>query len=348
MKSTDFLAAARANTRSTALLIAAMLFLTFMIGYMVGWFLEVYSLYLAALTDGLTDYPVWFFSAGGVRGGMITLAVGAAWALLSLTAANTLVMQQCGGHYLMPFEAQQVHNVVEEMSIAAGLPKPKVVIIETDVPNAFAFGMSPKSAIVGVTRGLLNRLDREELQGVIGHEMGHVANLDIRYATAVGVLVGAISLASESVIRLLTHRRRYRSESEGESDAASDATEGASGGGDNEVASWAIVVLFVLMVAFIFLAPLLAKMVQMAVSRQREYLADATSVRFTRNPAGLIRALEKISQQQEPFDGAAKATQHMFIINPFRKLGEKANALMSTHPPLEKRLERLRNLSGFS
>jgi heat shock protein HtpX len=190
--------------------------------------------------------------------------------------------------------------------------------------------MTPARSSIGVTRGLLDNLNREELQGVIGHEMGHIVNWDIRYATAVGVLVGLIALVSDGALRSL----RF---SGGRSQSSGSSGRGGGGGA-------ALIVLFLLL--FAALAPVFAKLVQMAVSRQREFLADATSVRLTRHPEGLISALEKLATSAKPFKGANSATQHMFIVNPFRNFSEKATRLFSTHPPLERRMARLRNLGN--
>jgi heat shock protein HtpX len=174
----------------------------------------------------------------------------------------------------------------------------------------------------------LNTLNREELQGVIGHEMGHIVNWDIRYATAVGVIVGLIALVSDGALRSLYFSGR----------SSNSGNSGKAGGG-------AVFVMLAL-VAFAALAPVFAFLVQMAVSRQREFLADATSVRLTRHPQGLIAALEKLAATAEPFKGANRATQHMFIVNPFRNFKEKASWLSATHPPLALRINRLRNLGN--
>jgi heat shock protein HtpX len=219
-------------------------------------------------------------------------------------------------------------NVVEEMSIAAGVPMPKVMVMEVDALNAFATGTSTSNAAIVVTRGLLNTLNREELQGVVGHEMGHIANLDTRYMTIVGVTVGLIALVASMILRAMQWGS-YRS---------SNSDRKSSGG-----SAFLIIVLLVVAV----LAPLAAKAVQMAVSRQREYLADATSVQFTRNPDGLISALQKLEAAAgKPFPGVSDATQHLFIVNPVRAMTAKTSALMATHPDLESRIARLRNLGA--
>jgi heat shock protein HtpX len=227
-------------------------------------------------------------------------------------------------------EEPVLHNVVEEMAIASGLPKPRVVVIETDAMNAFATGMKPERAALGVTRGLLKGLTRDELQGVIGHEMSHIANWDTRYMTAVAILVGLIVLVADGVRRSLFYA------SMGDSGRRRDGRRGSSMGP-----------LIIILIVFSILAPIAAMLVRFAVSRQREYLADATSVRFTRNPTGLIRALQKLQAAAEPFRGANRATQHMFIVNPFRNFGDEASALTATHPPIAKRIERLQNLGAI-
>ncbi len=254
---------------------------------------------------------------------LLVSGVGSAWAL---RAGDRLVLGITGAREVGRDEEPVLHNVVEELAIAAGLPKPRVYVIETPSLNAFATGMSPRRAAICVTRGLLRRLNREELQGVIGHEMGHIVNWDIRYATAVAVLVGLIALVADGVLRALRHGawrgRRHRL-----------PTAGAVG---------ALLVLTL----FALLAPLSAKLVQMAISREREYLADATSVRLTRNPQGLISALQKIAASATPFPGANRATQHMFIVNPFRNFPESVGPLFATHPPIELRIRRLQHLGA--
>jgi len=206
------------------------------------------------------------------------------------------------------------------MSIASGTPMPKVHIMETDALNAFATGTSTSNGSIVATRGLLDTLDREELQGVVAHEMAHIANLDTRYMTIVGVTVGLIALVADLALRGL----RFR------------------GSGNRK--SGAGILLIVLLVVAIF-APIAAKAVQMAVSRQREYLADATSVRFTRNPAGLVSALAKLEAAAKPFPGVSRATQHLFIVNPMQRVTEKTSALMATHPEIGDRIARLKNLA---
>ncbi len=321
LRRTDFMAAARANQQATRRLILVLLSILVILGYLLGWSAQA----LAGVYPPETD-SIWFPSRWGFTAAMVLFVAGSLWSWISFKQGDRIVLRMTGAQAVTVDEEPQLHNVVEEMAIAAGIRKPKVYVIETDALNAFATGMTPARSSIGVTRGLLDSLNREELQGVVGHEMGHIVNWDIRYATAVGVIVGLIALVSDGALRSLRYSGRSSSSSN-------------KGGGGT-----VIIVLFLLF--FAALAPVFARLVQMAVSRQREFLADATSVRLTRHPEGLISALDKLARNARPFDGANRATQHMFIVNPFRNFGEKTAALLATHPPLELRMRRLRNLGG--
>jgi heat shock protein HtpX len=208
-------------------------------------------------------------------------------------------------------------NVVEGLAIAAGIPAPKAYIIEDSAPNAFATGKDPQNSSVAVTTGLLDKLNRLELEGVIAHEMSHIKNYDIRYATLVAILVGTVALLSDWMRRSFFYRGRKK---------------GKSGGG--------IIVIIALILAI--LAPIIAQLIRLALSRQREYLADANGALLTRYPEGLASALEKISEDTEPLEAANKATAHLYIINPLLEHRGKLNSLFSTHPPVEERIKRLR------
>lgn len=221
----------------------------------------------------------------------------------------------------------ELMNVVREMTIAAGIPMPKVHVIEDSAPNAFATGRSPEHASIAVTTGLLDKLDREELQGVIAHELGHVRNYDIRFMLLVGVMVGGIALLADMFLRYtfwFGGRRGGRGD--------------RSGGGILQL------VMIVLAVVLAILAPIAARLVQMSVSRQREYLADATAVEFTRNPTGLEQALWKIGTDQDVLEVANRSTQHLYFINPIKKFEKRASSVWATHPPLADRIDRLREL----
>jgi heat shock protein HtpX len=213
------------------------------------------------------------------------------------------------------------------MAIAANVPMPKVYINDDTAPNAFATGRDPRHASVAITTGLLEKLDREELQGVIGHELSHVRNFDIRFALIVGVLVGSIALLADFFLRFtFWGGGRSRSNDRG-------------GGGLQAI-------MFVVAIVLSILAPIAARFVQLAVNRQREYLADASSVQLTRNPYGLERALAKISSDKEVLEVANRATQHMYFTNPIKKFEQRASGLFSTHPPTLDRINRLRELTG--
>lgn len=321
LRRADFAAAARANMRRTNRLIVVLILIGGLLGYLIGWNLEL------ATTDVLQrEQSIWFLSRWGLCGALGLLALSLIWTIVALKAGDKIVLRIVGGSEASREQEPVLHNVVEEMAIAAGLPKPKIYVIETPAMNAFATGLSTSRAAIGVTRGLLDNLSRDELQGVIAHEMGHIVNLDMRYATAVGVMVGLIALVADQAWRVMYY-------------GGGRSSSRRKGPGGHPIA-------VVLLVLFALLAPLFAKLVQMAVSRQREFLADATSVRLTRNPHGLIGALEKLSQDPVPFDGVNRATQHLFIVNPLKSFGERASALMATHPPLAARINRLRNLGA--
>lgn len=319
LRRTDFLAAARANRANTNRLVVILIGIAAILGYLIGWNLEISSQHWRGIPAS-----AWFLSQWGVYTALLLAGGSGIWTMIAFKAGDRIVMHMTGADLCPTDEEPVLHNVVEEMAIAAGLPKPKVYLMETAALNAFATGMSPATASIAVTRGLLNALTRDELQGVIGHEMGHIVNWDIRYATAVSVLVGLIVLVSDGVLRSFVYGGGRRRSS---SDRGSP-------------------IVVVLMLVFALLAPLFAKLVQMAISRQREFLADATSVRLTRNARGLVSALEKLAASTEPMPGANRATQHLFIVNPLRNFGEDASALLATHPPIERRIARLLNLGA--
>ncbi len=325
IKATDFLSAQRANKRNTWLLIIILLLLGGTLGYLGGALIETYSYSDYSYSDVERPSLV-ALSPLGVIGGGALVSIGLVASAVTFAFGGRLMLGLAGAREVTADEEPMLHNIVEEMAIAAGLPKSKVAVIETDVPNAFATGMDPQHAAIGVTRGLLQKLNRDELQGVIGHEMGHVLNMDTRYMTAVAILVGLIALVCDAARRMMWYGA-----------ASGGRRRGREKGGGN-------IVLLVIFIIFAILAPIAAQLVRFAVSRQREYLADATSVRLTRNPVGLIGALEKLAAEQRPFDGANRATQHMFIVNPFKVFDANSTALFSTHPPLEQRIQRLQNL----
>jgi heat shock protein HtpX len=258
----------------------------------------------------------------------LSIAVTAVLAAGAYFSGDSLVLAASKAREVSEQDAPQLVNVVRELSLAASVPEPRVYIIDDTAPNAFATGRDPQHASVAITTGLLQKLDREELQGVIGHELSHVQNYDIRFSLLVGVMVGSIALLADMLVR----GAFWSSMSRG-------GRRQGSGGG-----AGAIIVLIGIVVAI--LAPIFARLVQMAVNRQREYLADASSVELTRNPYGLERALAKISSDQEPLEVANRATQHLYIVNPIKKLDSSAMGLFSTHPPIVDRINRLRRMTG--
>jgi heat shock protein HtpX len=329
LRRTDFHAAIRRNERNTVWLCLVMVLLGGGLGYVIGWSAEI--VYLDAGLAGGAPLDViealTHFSSWGGTVAAIMVIVSAVWVMVALFAGDRILLALAGAREVSAEAEPVLHNVVEEMALASGLPKPRVFVLESPALNAFATGLQPEKSAVAVTRGLLEGLERGELQGVVAHEMGHIANNDILYATAVGVVVGLIALVSDAIFRGL-RRGAFRS---------SGRSRGKGGGA-------AVVLAMVVLLVFAILAPLAARLVQMAISREREYLADATAVKFTRDPVGLIGALEKIDGTKERFQGANRAIQHLFIANPFRKFGARDSALLSTHPPTPARIERLRDL----
>ncbi|GAB2179364.1 M48 family metallopeptidase [Dongia sp. agr-C8] len=323
---TDFLAAQRDNRAKTWVLILSLIIIGFLLGYVLGWALEAWS-------TGANRFQLFAVSGLGVLGGAALSGIGVISAGVTLAFGDKVVLSMNGAREVTAEAEPKLHNVVEEMAIAAGLPKPRVYIMETEALNAFATGLSPQKSAIAVTRGLLNTLNREQLQGVVAHEMGHVLNLDTRYMVAVGIMVGLIALVSDLVLR------SFRFSGSNSSSSSRRSSSDSKGGGG------AAIIVFAIMIVFLILAPIAAQLVRFAVSRQREYLADATSVQLTRNPVGLIGALEKLDagNTKGPEIGN-RATQHLFIVNPLKKFGDHASALMATHPSIQERIQRLQNL----
>lgn len=236
--------------------------------------------------------------------------------------SDKLVLATTRAHPANKKEHFNFYTVVENLTTAAGLPMPKLYVIKDAAPNAFATGRNPRHAVVAATTGLLERLDRSDLEGVIAHELSHVKNYDILVSTVVAVLVGTLALAADFIMRSLWW-----------------------GGGDSE-REGRNPLLFILLILALILAPLAATLIQLAVSRRREYLADASGVLLTRNPDGLADALEKIAKDPHRAHFATASTAHLFIINPLKSQRVKsflAN-LFNTHPPLEERIKILRSM----
>jgi heat shock protein HtpX len=283
---------------------------------------------LLALLGGTIGYALTGRPEGALGVTLFATLLGAGSGAFTYFAGDSLVLAVSQAREIDETQAPKLMNVVRELSIAANVPMPKVYVIDDTAPNAFATGRDPAHASVAITTGLLEKLDREELQGVIGHELSHVRNFDIRFSLIVAVMVGVIAILADFFLRF-TFWGGARSRGD------------RSGGGGGAQA-----VIFIVAIILAILAPLISRFIQLAVSRQREYLADASSVELTRNPYGLERALAKISADQEVLEVANRGTQHLYFTNPIKKFEERSSNLMSTHPAIIDRINRLRQLTG--
>jgi heat shock protein HtpX len=309
---TTFYAEESANRRNSILLafvvIAFLAVFGFVIGFSIG-------------------YGTGNEVAFGIGALVIAVGIGSLSALFSYYGGDKLVLASSHAQEVTAEQAPQLYDVVNEMALAAGVPMPKVYIIDDPSPNAFATGRDPQHSSVAVTTGLLKELNREELQGVLGHEMSHVRNYDIRFTLFVGVMVGSIALLAGFFLRYTFWFG------------------GGRRGNDREGGGGLGVILLVVGLVMAALSYFFGALVQMAVSRQREYLADASSVELTRNPHGLESALAKIGGDPAVLHSVNGATQHLYIVNPLKKHGIGSD-LFSTHPPIVDRINRLRQLTG--
>lgn len=303
-----------ANRRKSLFLFVGMAVLLCGLGYLIG-----YSV-----------HP----EGGGSIGLFLAVAVWVILAAMSVFGGGSLILKLSRARPVSPDLHPQLHNVVEEMKIAAGLPvMPKVYIIDERAPNAFATGLGPQDATIVVTAGLLSRLNRDELQGVIAHETSHIMNRDVQFMTLAGIMLGSIVLLSQVFLRGMWFAPGAGSRSRGRSSSRG----GGSGG-------YAAVLAITIVLAI--LGPIFARLLYLAISRKREYLADASAVRLTRYPEGLANALEKISSTTLPLDSANQVTAPMYIVNPLRaKSGMPVSGWSSTHPPIHERIQILRNMS---
>ncbi len=263
----------------------------------------------------------------GVTGVVVAATVGVVFGLTSYYSGSSMVLAISRAKQIEKKDHPVLFNVVEEMTVAAGIPMPRIYIIEDSATNAFASGRDPKHAAVTVTRGLLDKLNRDQLQGVIAHELSHVRNYDVLFATIIAIQVGLIALICDFFLRY-TFWGGGRRRSSGRKD----------GGG-----SGALILVLALLLAI--LAPLFSKLLQLAISRQREYLADASAAELTRYPEGLASALEVIAGDREVLEAANRATQHLYIANPLKGKQRAGKSVFSTHPPIEMRIKRLREMN---
>lgn len=256
---------------------------------------------------------------------VIAVVISVVQSGVSYFYSDKIALAVSGAQPIEKKDSPELIRIVENLSIAAGIPQPKVYLIDDTAPNAFATGRDPQHASIAVTRGLLEKLERPELEGVIAHELSHITNYDIRLTSMVVVLVGVIALASDFFMRSLWFG--------GGRDRDNDNN---SGGGNG--------VMLIVGIVLAVLAPLVATLIQLAISRKREFLADASGALLTRYPEGLARALEKIAHDKEPLEVANKATAHMYFENPLKNYSGKMNSLFSTHPPVEERVKALRQM----
>ena len=323
---TDFWELERRNRRETALLVVVFIALFTALGFGLDFRFGD----LAIVEGSLTGFPMLT---------LIALGFGIFQSLLSYYGGTALVLASVQARELEPDtpQHQMVIDVVHEMALAARMPVPKAYLMNDPSPNAFATGRDPNHSVVCVTQGLIDTMDREEVQGVLGHEMAHVRDYDIRTMMMIAVLVAGIAMLADFVYRSMWYTGGVGGGERRSSSRDNDNNSGNAG---------ALIGILVLVLAV--LAPFFAQLLAMAVSREREYLADAASVEFTRNPRALLRALERIAETESPLRNASRGTAHMFIVNPLQGArddneGFLAN-LFSTHPPLGRRIDRLRAL----
>ncbi len=274
----------------------------------------------------------------GVGGAFCFFYVPEAWWIGSLTAVGVsvfyfLLLRRSGAQWVLSLagarpatweENQQLVNIGEEIALSAGIPMPKLYVVDDPSPNAFAAGWNPHNSVIAFTTGILKRLNRDELQGVMAHEMAHIRNHDNRLMMTLALTVGLLLFLRDIFLR--GSRYRFRT------------SRGRSAGGAG--------IIWLILAIVIVLAPLFGILLKMAVSRQREFLADACAVQFTRNPSALASALQKISQDATPSTHAVPAIAHMYILNPFDKLSASLNNLFSTHPPVTERIRRLQSMGA--
>jgi heat shock protein HtpX len=310
----------RKNKRQSAVLMVVMVVLAVAVGGVIASALAAYS-GAARFEDLVPSIALGCFT------GLILAVIGAAWSWFAGAGAMLAIV---GAREVTKAQDPELVNVVEEMAIAAGLPPPRVYLIPETALNAFATGRDPSHGVVAITTALRERLTRDELQGVIAHEMAHIRHYDIRFAMLMATMVGLIVFACDAFLRIAFHSGRF---------GGGRRSRGREGGGP------AVIILIVLALLLAVIAPLFARIIQMAYSRQREYLADAGAVELTRNPEGLASALLKLANDDEPLvDAANRGMAHMFIVNPLRKMREAHQSLDSvftSHPPIKERVARL-------
>ncbi len=299
----------QANKRKSFFLFIGMTILLLLLGYFIGSAVDPYS--------------------GGITGIVIALIILFILNMISHYSGSKILLAVSNAKEVTKEVHPQLFNVVEEMRIASNLPAmPKIYIINSPAPNAFATGRNPKNSAIAVTAGLLSMLNRDELQGVVAHETSHILNRDIRFMTYASIMLGTIVLISEVFLRGMFY-----------SSLAGRRSSSSRGGGQGQL------IIMIIAIALSILAPIFATLLYFAISRKREYLADASAVRLTRYPEGLASALEKIAGSHEELKTATKVTAPLYINNPLKRKGRKASSLQSTHPPIHERIKILRNMA---
>jgi heat shock protein HtpX len=253
----------------------------------------------------------------------IVIVFVAGFVVFSYFGSDSVALSVAGAHQVGEEQERDLYRLVENLCIGSGLPMPKVYVIEDGSMNAFATGRDPNHASIAVTRGIMNKLERREMEGVLAHELSHIGNRDTLVMGTVVVLIGLLALLADLGLRLTWFGAGTRRSYNGKN---------SKGGG----------IIVVVALIFVILSPIIARIIAMAVSRQREYLADASGALLTRYPEGLASALEKISGDTDPLDQATKATEHLYFVNPLTEHKSALNGLFSTHPPIEDRIRLLR------
>jgi heat shock protein HtpX len=285
------------------------------------------SFFLVAFFVAMIFLLAWVFErlTGMGEGGLIFAALLAGVsAFASYYASDKIALAISHARPVTKEEFPHLFNVVEGLTIAAGIPAPKCYVIEDTAPNAFATGRNPEHAVICVTTGLLDKLDRVELEGVVAHEMSHIKNYDIRLQTLAVTMVGIIALLSDWIMRSFLWGGRGRKIGKDKSGAGA--------------------IFLVVGLVFAAFGPIIAQLLRLAVSRRREFLADASGAMLTRYPPGLASALRKISADAEPLEVANKATAHLYIVNPLKDIKGRMNRMFSTHPPIEERIAALEKM----
>lgn len=272
-------------------------------------------------------------------GGLVGLLVGGGASVWSFYGGANAILRMTHARRISKDDDPVLFNVCEEMAIAGGLPMPKIYIIDDDSLNAFATGRDPEHGVVAITRGLRAKLTRDELQGVMAHELAHIRHYDIRFSMLMATMVGLIVIVSDGFLRAMFYSGA------GHRGGARVSTRGGGGGGGGRGGGAAIAVIFVIAIILAILSPIIARLLQMAYSRQREYLADAGAVELTRNPQGLASALSTLACDRAPQkETANRGTAHMYIVNPLKKMrssGQRKSSAFSSHPPIDDRIARL-------